>query len=173
MKIMRVLSSLKTMVAGFAVVVFTVASFLYSHFQPNTSKDKDAIMALIAKESKAFWNKDFDTYASCWAHESYVRTVGWWEAGGVTVVEGWEERASRTKRHMEQSPEANPTATKVRRENINLRIQNEMAWMTFDQYGEDTGDSLMDMPGRSRETRIFEKIGGEWKIVYVGWMLEQ
>jgi hypothetical protein len=44
--------------------------------------------------------------------------------------------------------------------------------MTFDQYGEDTGDSLMDMAGRSRETRIFEKVNGEWKIAYIGWLLE-
>ena len=44
--------------------------------------------------------------------------------------------------------------------------------MTFDQYGEDTGDELMDMPGLSRETRIFEKIDGEWKIAYTGWLLD-
>ena len=66
---------------------------------------------------------------------------------------------------MESSPEANPTATQVKRENINLRIYKDVAWMTFDQYGEDTGDTLMDMPGLSRETRIFEKVDGEWKIV--------
>ena len=42
----------------------------------------------------------------------------------------------------------------------------------FDQYGDDTGDSLMDMPGLSRETRIFEKVDGEWKIAYLGWLLE-
>jgi hypothetical protein len=32
---------------------------------------------------------------------------------------------------------------------------------------------LMDMAGLSRETRIFEKHDGEWKIVYVGWLLEE
>jgi hypothetical protein len=102
----------------------------------------------------------------------HVRTVGWWEAGGVTVVEGWEARAKRTKATMEKSPDANPTATQVRRKNINLRIFADVAWMTFDQYGEDTGDTLMDMAGRSRETRIFEKVDGEWKIAYIGWLLE-
>jgi hypothetical protein len=134
--------------------------------------EKKAIMDVIEAESEAFWKKDFDAYAAHWAHEDYIRTMGWWEAGGVTVVEGWEERARRTKQHMAQSPEENATATQVRRENVNLRIYEDVAWLTFDQYGEDTGDTLMDMPGLSRETRIFEKLDGEWKIVYLGWLLE-
>ena len=138
----------------------------------NYEKEKAAILKVIEGESAAFWNKDFDKYASFWVQEDYIRTMGWWEDGGVTVVEGWDERSSRTKAHMEASPEPNPTATKVRRENINLRIYNDVAWMTFDQYGDDTGDSLMDMPGLSRETRIFEKVDGEWKIAYLGWLLE-
>lgn len=73
---------------------------------------------------------------------------------------------------MEKSPKENETATEVRRENINMRIYKDLACMTFDQYGEDTGDPTMDMPGLSRETRILEKHDGKWKIVYVGWLLE-
>lgn len=136
-------------------------------------KEKAAILKVLEGESAAFWNKDFDGYASYWLHEDYIRTLGWWKQGGVTVVEGWEERGSRTKSHMETSPEQNATATQVRRENINLRVYPEVAWMTFDQYGADTGDTLMDMAGLSRETRIFEKHNGEWKIAYVGWLLEE
>ena len=30
----------------------------------------------------------------------------------------------------------------------------------------------LEMPGLSRETRILEKHAGEWKIVYVCWLLE-
>ena len=135
-------------------------------------KEKAAIMEVLAGESAAFWEKDFEKYASYWVQEDYIRTVGWWEDGGVTVVEGWEERSKRTKSHMESSPEANPTATQVKRENINLRIFKDVAWMTFDQYGEDTGDDLMDMPGLSIETRVFEKVNGEWKIAYLGWLLD-
>lgn len=134
-------------------------------------KEKAAIMGVIDNESAAFWNKNYDQWAAQWAHEPYIRTMGWWEGGGVTVVEGWDERAERSKKNFETSPEANPTATKVRRENINLRIFTDVAWLTFDQYGEDTGDELMDMPGLSRETRILEKHDGAWKIVYAGWLL--
>ena len=73
---------------------------------------------------------------------------------------------------MRANPEPNATAYHVRRENVNLRVSAEMAWLTFDQYGEDTADPDMDMPGLSRETRILEKQEGEWKIVYAGWLLQ-
>jgi hypothetical protein len=138
----------------------------------NYKKEKQAILQVIENESKAHWNKDFEEFASYWAHEEYIRTHGWWERGGVTIVEGWEERSRKTKIGMAKSPESNANATKVRRENINLRIFQDVAWMTFDQYGEDTGDPTTDMPGLSRETRILEKHNGQWKIVYVGWLLE-
>jgi hypothetical protein len=138
----------------------------------NYEEEKKAILEVVENESAAFWNKDFDAYAACWVHDDYVRTMGWWQDGGVTVVEGWKERESRTRSHMEASPEPNPSATRVKRANVNLRIYKDIAWMTFDQYGEDTGDSLMDMPGLSRETRIFEKHDGKWKIAYVGWLLD-
>ncbi len=134
--------------------------------------EKASILEVLEGESTAFWEKDYDKWASYWAHEPYIRTMGWWEAGGVTVVEGWEQRAERSRKNFEISPEDNPTATTVRRENINIRVFDDVAWLTFDQYGEDTGDTLLDMPGLSRETRILEKHSGEWKIVYVGWLLE-
>ena len=134
-------------------------------------KEKAAIMKVLEGESAAFWNKDYEKWASYWVHEPYIRTMGWWKDGGVTVVEGWEERGPRTKKHMESSPKPNTTATTVNRVNLNFRIFKEVAWLTFDQYGEDTGDSLMDMPGLSRESRIFEKHDGQWKIVYTGWLL--
>ena len=130
------------------------------------------VLAVIIAESTAFWDKDFDAWAECWAHVPYTRTMGWWAAGGVRVVEGWEEQSTAIRRTMEASPQPNPTASRVRRENLNLQIHDSVAWVTFDQYGEDTGDAAMDMAGRSRETRILERHDGQWKIVYAGWLLE-
>ncbi|MBD0254412.1 MAG: nuclear transport factor 2 family protein [Cytophagales bacterium] len=136
----------------------------------NYEEERARVLRVIETESQAFWDKDYDKWAACWVQEPYVRTMGWWKDGGVTVIKGWEERGPRTKRHMEQFPEPNPQH--VRRENINIRILGEAAWVTFDQYGKDNGEPLMDMPGLSRETRFLEKHGGQWKIVYVGWLLE-
>jgi hypothetical protein len=131
-----------------------------------------AIMNVIEGESAAFWNKDYEAWAQCWVHAPYVRIMGWWARGGITVIEGWDALNERIKTTMAANPEPNPTAARVRREKLNLRTYQDVAWVTFDQYGLDTGDLAMDMPGLSRETRILEKHNGEWKIVYVGWLLE-
>lgn len=92
-------------------------------------------------------------------------------AGG-SVIEGWEAISARIAETMRASPTPNPTASQVRRQQINLRIAGDMAWLTFDQRGDDTGDPDMDMPGLSRETRILEKHDGQWKLVYVCWLLQ-
>ena len=155
-----------------SVFLVTAPLFISSvlWFSNHSLNEEDVIMEVIARESAAFWDKDFERYADCWAHEDYIRTMGWWEDGGVTVVEGWKERGSRTKAHMEANPDPNPQNPV--RKNINIRVGNDMAWVTFDQYGRDTDDPTFDMPGLSRESRILEKIDGVWKIVYVGWLLE-
>jgi hypothetical protein len=131
-----------------------------------------AIMEVITKETVAFWNKDFEAWSQCWLHTPQVRNMGWWKRGGVRVHRGWEASSQLIKDLMAANPEPNPTASQVRRENINLNVSQDMAWVTFDQYGADTGEPDMDMPGASRETRILEKHDGKWKIVYVCWLLE-
>ena len=60
-------------------------------------KERQAILAVIEGESAAFWNKDYDKWSSYWVQEPYIRTMGWWKDGGVTVVEGWNQRAERSK----------------------------------------------------------------------------
>ncbi|HSH75886.1 MAG TPA: nuclear transport factor 2 family protein [Longimicrobiales bacterium] len=134
--------------------------------------DEAAVLEVIRGETEAFWEKDYDKWASHWSHEPYVRLMGWWEAGGVSVAEGWETVGGNMRRLMDENPEPNPTSGAVRRENINVRISGTMAMVTFDQYGLDTGEAAMDMPGLSRETRVLEKHDGQWKIIYVGFLLE-
>ena len=73
---------------------------------------------------------------------------------------------------MEANPIPNPSAYDVRREQINLQVRGDAAWVTYNQYGADTGDARMDMPGLSRETKILEKHEGQWKLAYVCFLLE-
>lgn len=138
--------------------------------QQDQHPEAAAIMAVIAGEAAAFWNKDYAAWARHWVHRPYIRFMGWWPAGGVTVVEGWAALSAQMRAVMAANPTPNPTATTVRREQINIPVRQDMAWVTFDQYGSDTGDARMDMPGLSRETRVLEKHAGEWKIAYVCWL---
>ena len=131
-----------------------------------------AIIKVIEQESLAFWNKDYEALASHWVHAEHARHIGWWGRGGVSAMSGWREIGMRMKWMMDSSPEPNPTARAVRRENFNIQASGDLAWVTFDQYGIETGDRRMDMPGLSHETRIPEQHDGTWKIVYAGWILE-
>ncbi|MDX1992389.1 MAG: nuclear transport factor 2 family protein [bacterium] len=133
--------------------------------------DEQDIMQVIEAESNAFWMKDYAAWADCWLQAPYIRRLGWWARGGIRVTEGWEEFSGHVRESMEQNPTPNPKAAQVRREKVNIRTSDQMAWVTFEQYGADTGEPDMDMPGLSHETRILEKHGGQWKLVYVGWLL--
>jgi DNA-binding CsgD family transcriptional regulator len=132
--------------------------------------DAEAILQLLETETRAFWEKDFNTFAECWVQEPYIRRSGWWSLGGVTYREGWEEFATRYREQIARNPRPNVSAHRVRRDNVNLRVGKDMAWLTFDQYAPNTGEKEMDMPGLSRETRIAEKHGGRWKFAYMGYL---
>ena len=136
------------------------------------AQDSIDVMKAIDDESAAFWNKDYDAWASHLVHAPYTRIVGWWKTGGISVKEGWDAISAGMKKTMHDSPKPNVTASRVRRDNINLQVRGAVAWVTFDQYGLDTGDKRMDMPGLSRETRVLEKVDGSWRIAYIGWLLQ-
>lgn len=159
---MKKLTLATILIVGGAVMSFT-------DFNPE-EKDKEAILAVIRGETMSFYHKDFNAFENSWAHGDYVRIMGWWKDGGVTVRKGWDEIGGRMKKKMADDPD--PIAQVPRIDNVNMRISGNMAWVTFDQYGEDTGSQAFDMPGLSRETRILEKQNGQWKIVYVGWLLQ-
>ncbi len=133
------------------------------------AKEEAAIKEVIASESRAFWEKNYEAWADCWLPADYVRVIGWWEKGGVTVYEGWERISGEMSALMDKYPEPNPQ--NEINENFNVRISNTMAWVTFDQIGSDTGEDAMDMPGKVPNTRVLEKVNGKWKLVYVGWIL--
>jgi hypothetical protein len=84
-------------------------------------------------------------------------------------VAGWDSLYSSFENLIKNNPGKNDQRTV--RKNYNFRISENMAWCTFDEYGQDNKQPDMDMPGLTRSTRIFEKQNGEWKIVYVGWLL--
>jgi DNA-binding CsgD family transcriptional regulator len=129
-------------------------------------EDRQAILQLIEVETEAFFNKDWPAFERCWVHEPYLRRVGWWSLGGITYREGWDDFARLVQARFRENPEPNRSALEVRRENINIRVGVDMAWVTYDQYAPDTGDAETDMPGLSRETRIVEKHDGAWRFAF-------
>ena len=129
---------------------------------PDTADDdRQAIMQLIEDESATYWNRDHDAWAKCWVRAPYIRKSGWWTQGGITYREGWEQISGRMRGLIGQPAPGRPAG--IRRENVNLRIGPDMAWLTYDEYWPQTGT---DLPGLSRETRVLEKHAGQWKIAF-------
>lgn len=152
------------------LAVSTAITLKDSNEAVTTAAEEEAIKKVIIDETDAFWNKDFEQFSNTWVQADYVRVVGWWEHGGITVRKGWSVIGEGMKKLIKENPKKNPQ--NVTRENFNVRISGNMAWVTFEQYGTDTGEKAMDMPGLSYETRILEKHNGQWKIAYIGWLLD-
>jgi DNA-binding CsgD family transcriptional regulator len=129
----------------------------------NLEGDRDAILDVIARETSAYFTKDYEGWASCWVHAPYARRWSSYARGGIELHEGWDEVSAVMRASMERGPAPNPSAGQVRRDRMTIQIGAAMAWVTFDQHGPTTGDPF-DVPGLQHEMRILEKADGAWKI---------
>ena len=120
--------------------------------------DKTAILAVISAETEAWLQRDFEALASHWVQSPQTRRMEAFTSLGIRVDEGWDAIAARIKKIMERFPEMQAFAEHVRREKVNIVVDGNVAWMTFDQIGSDTGED------RKRQLRILHRIDGAWKI---------
>ncbi len=131
-------------------------------------EERDAILSVIQKECLAFFSRDFQGWSKTWMQSDASRRLGTAAGGQLVYHDSWSATASKVAGFMEQFPEPNPQgALSLRKDNFSFRITKEMAWVSFDQYGQDTGDPF-DSIGLSHQIRILEKHDGEWKIAFIG-----
>lgn len=115
--------------------------------ETNDASAAAEILVVLEAEAKAFWEKDMAAFTRCWATDSFVSRGGWWQRGGVAWQRGWTKISDLIRAHFAANPDVNPSAQTVRRENLVLRVGNDMARATFDQYAPATGEVDMDMLG--------------------------
>ncbi len=118
---------------------------------------------MIEAETAAYFNKDYDGWTECWVHAPYIRRIGWFARCGVLTVAGWERESAAMRASMVEFPMPSRSAGQVRRENLNIRVDHDMAWVTYEQVAPSTGDPF-DVPGRAHEVRILERHDGRWRI---------
>lgn len=126
--------------------------------------DRAAILAVIDAETGAYLRRDYDAWERCWHDGPEIRRVHAHAGTGVTVVEGPEIRAQ-MRRLLNRNTEWLPPDA-IRRENINLVVSAEMAWVTYDQIGDMSG-VLGEMAGHYHELKILQKVDGSWKLVCI------
>ncbi|RUM25216.1 LuxR family transcriptional regulator [Rhizobium vallis] len=124
----------------------------------DSEADRASIMAVIRAETEAWLQRDFEALASHWVQSPQTRRMEAFASLGVRVDEGWDPIAARIKKIVERFPEKYAFDGRVRWEKVNIVVDGNMAWMTFDQIGSDTGED------RKRQLRILHRIDGAWKI---------
>lgn len=120
--------------------------------------DSAAVLDAIRAETQAWLQRDFEAWSSHWVQSPQSRRMESWVSLGVRVDEGWEAISARIKKIVARFPEQSPFEGSVRRENVNIVVDGNVAWATFDQIGSDTGTD------RKRQLRILHRIDGTWKI---------
>jgi DNA-binding CsgD family transcriptional regulator len=120
--------------------------------------DKVAILAAIRGETAAWLQRDFEALARHWVQSPQTRRMEAFASVGIRVDQGWDAIAARLQRIVERFPEKQPFEDRVSWENINIVVAGDMAWVTYDQIGTDTGDDL------KRLLKIMHRVEGVWKI---------
>jgi hypothetical protein len=143
-------------------------------------KEKEAILKVIEKETDCFFKRDYD----CWK-DQFVQTAYAFQAwnnsdGTVNAKTGWDEIDERTKMYLadpankpkpddmgqeysvKEKPASHPSV--IRKNMIAKFFSPSLGYFVWDQYNSDPAKKLYTF---SKESRLMEKINGQWKIVNV------
>ncbi|MCR9139857.1 MAG: DUF4440 domain-containing protein [Alphaproteobacteria bacterium] len=129
-----------------------------------TEDDRAAILAVIDAETRAYLRRDYDAWEKCWHDGPEIRRIHAHAGTGISIIQGPEIRAQ-MRRMLSKNTEWLPPEA-IRRENLNLVISPEMAWVTYDQIGDMSG-VLSEMAGHYHELKILQKVDGSWKLACI------
>ncbi len=121
----------------------------------NFELEKAAILQVLNDETKAAFNRNYQAWKSKWVHEKYVsKTYMNFSDNSMSETLGWNDIDNFVKTYIEEHPEPAPLPTLV--DEIDVRLYGNGAWVNYEQ-----NDSKL---GVKRETRLMEKLNGQWKI---------
>ena len=115
--------------------------------------EKEAIIALLEKESATWRSGDIEAHADCWAIKAYSRIL-------VSTQEG---------NSIDVPPAImiNPPANMIgnggssKNSNYKMNISGDHAWVSHDEES----TTKEGVTSYTYEIRILEKIDGKWKLV--------
>jgi hypothetical protein len=122
------------------------------------NKDVEAIKALIERETKAFFEIDYKTWADSWHHATYA----FWSFADTTDVNSFSGWGKIDKGFAEYFKTAKPSTAKIERQWLDIKIFGNGAYARFTQH---VKDDTQRQP--QAEVRVLEKVKGKWKIICV------
>lgn len=130
-------------------------------------KEQEAIMATIRQETECFYKGDYDCWKQAYAQTDYSFQA--WNNPDSTVdaKTGWKAVDEKIGKYIRENPApaGGSNYPKVERRNMIVKFYcDKIAWMSWDQYNFSNKRQVWQY---SKETRVMEKMGGQWKIVSV------
>lgn len=147
-----------------AVLAIFVAGIAQTPAGPKTGdleKDKEAIKAVLEKEKKGYFAKDFETIASTWVQEpSSVKLF--MSAQGEAAFFGWAKISEGTRKELADD-HSDYKDMRVEFSDFQFNIYESNAWVIFRSKWDWTSKNEHQ---KVEQTRImaFERVRGEWKI---------
>lgn len=136
------------------------ASLLFACSKPterssNFNQEKEAILKVLNDETEAAFQRDYEAWQDKWVHETYVcKTYLNFADSTFSESLGWTAVAGFVKQFLTDHPDPEPSPALLN--DIEVRLYSTGAFVTFQQMDQ--------LRGLKRETRLMEKIDGEWKI---------
>ncbi|MEM9327776.1 MAG: hypothetical protein AAGA85_19055 [Bacteroidota bacterium] len=118
-------------------------------------QEKQAILATLNSETAAAFQRDYETWTTKWVHDADItKTYLDFSKNTFSQSLGWKEISEFVRVFIEENPEPEPVPQPLNQ--IDIRLYGNGAWVSYEQHDE--------IRGRKRETRLMEKVDGEWKI---------
>lgn len=132
-------------------ILFALCLATFGLMAQMTTEEK-VIKQVIEDETQLFYQRDYDAWASKWAHSPsvYVSITG--PETHISAL-GWEELSAQVKEEFSKNPD--PIDRKPEKTDYNFMVKENMAFVTFKEDG--------DM-----STRVLKKHDGVWKVLNVG-----
>ena len=138
------------------VVMLLLGAVSYSLGQAEDA----AIKRVLLNETEGFFTRDKARWANAWAHVPYINFAANLYGGDFRLIKGWTDLEKQFASQFKSSKVTDKVT--VQNSNYTIHPNGNMAFVTYDQ-------TLVDSHGKttSKETRVLEKMSGQWKIINV------
>lgn len=137
-----------------AVLLLSIGSVVWAQ------SDEQAIKQVLRNETEGFFKRDKAQWANAWAHKPYINFAANLYGGDFMLIKGWADLEKQFANQFKSSRVSDKVV--VQNSNYTVHQNGNMAFVTYDQ-------TLLDSHGKttSKETRVLEKVNGQWKIINV------
>mgnify|MGYP002623667449 CR=1 FL=1 len=138
-------------------------TLLITSCQPkiDLEKEKEAIQAVIEKETNSYYARDMDQQLSCFLQDETLIGLAAWKDQYLNIM-GWEDMKAFYENNYQENPE--PSPNKIEFANYRIKVHPESAWAFYDQ---NTLNPDGELERTIKSVRFLEKVNGEWKIAYI------